>query len=247
MLSEGGKQQLEKSITLTKLTILLLIVLLVLIAISGVQASEETSVSVDRSRGASGGIIIMRHGEAGSNVEGRYNSAPGHPANKVRPLTSLGRKQARQSADELLAKGVVGENICQVLVSPLPRAQETANIVVGKLQIASFRKKTVEGLIENQAGDREERVITDFNDPDPWFAEGPESYGGETYAQVEQRVRNVLEGVINDTGCDLNSQYVLLFSHGVPIYVMLNLLTGTGERISPASFRIIHNPSIMKN
>ena len=36
----------------------------------------------------------------------------------------------------------------------------------------------------------------------------------------------------------------LLVSHGVPVFVMLDLLTGTGEKISPASYRIIHTPSI---
>ena len=189
----------------------------------------------------------MRHGEAEHNVENRYNSAPGHPAYKARHLTLSGREQARQSADELQIKGITDESICRILVSPLPRAQETANIVAGKLQVPGFRKKTADDLIENQAGAREEQRITDYNDRDDWFADDPESFGGETYTGIEQRVRRVLESIINDPDCDLNTQYILLVSHGVPVYVMLSLLTGKGERISPASYRIIHNPSIIKH
>lgn len=189
----------------------------------------------------------MRHGEAEHNVENRYNSAPEHPAYKARHLTPLGREQARLSAEELQAKGITDENICMVLVSPLPRTQETANIVTGKLQVPSFRKKTEDKLIESQVGDREEQKLSDYNDRDAWFPDRPESYGGESYAQIEQRVRSLLKDILNDSGCDLSSQYLLLVSHGGPIYIMLDLLAGKGEKISPASYRIIRNPAIRKN
>ena len=189
----------------------------------------------------------MRHGEAEHNIENRYNSTPGHPAYKIRHLTPLGRQQARLSAEGLLELGVSGENICHVLVSPLPRTQQTANIVAGKLQIASFKKKTVDELIENQIGDREGHQLSEFGDADPWFPENPQNFGGETYRQVKQRVRKVLEEVISDAGCDLERQYVLLVSHGVPVFAMLELLTGKGEKIQPASYRVIHNPAIIQD
>lgn len=189
----------------------------------------------------------MRHGEAEHNLEHRYNSAPQHPAYQPRHLTQPGREQAQLSADELLTQGISGENICQVLVSPLPRAQETANIVADKLQVTSSRIRTTDELIESQIGEREDQLISKYNDRDFWFPDNPESFGGETYAQVEQRVRSVLKEILDDSGCDLEKQYVLLVSHGVPVFIMLDLLTGVGEKISPASFRIIHRPLIIED
>ena len=244
----GGVQLAKNTVKLTSLPTLLLAALLFLLMTPITQASGEQSVSVQDSKDSvRGGIILMRHGEAEHNVENRYNSTPEHPAYKPRYLTGLGREQARQSADDLLIRGISGDNICQVLVSPLPRAQETANIVIGKLQVASFRKTTVEELIENRSGNREGRQPSEYNDKDPWFPDNPESFGGEPYAQVENRVRNVLKSILNDSGCDLEKQYVLLVSHGVAIFIMLDLLTGASEKISPASYRIIHNPSIMRD
>lgn len=248
MLATVVVQQEENRVRLSIYPVLLLVILLFLLIAPITQANGEQPVSTqDRTSSARGGIILMRHGEAGHNVENRYNSSPDHPAYKPRNLTELGREQARLSADALLSQGISSDNVCLVLVSPLPRTQETANIVNGKLQIASFRKKTVDGLIENQVGDREGQLLSDYKDKDPWFPENPESFGGESYARVEQRVRDVLNYVFNDSGCDLEKQYVLLVSHGVAIYIMLNLLTGAGEKIKPASYRIIHDPAIIRD
>lgn len=248
MLSADGVTQVESKLKLAIPAILLLVGLLLLVAVSTGQANEGELMSEEQSNtSVRGGIILMRHGEAEHNVENRYNSAPDHPAYEVRHLTPLGKEQARQSADELQAKGITGESICRVLVSPLPRTQETTDIVTGKLQVASSRKKTVDELIESQIGERENKLISDYNDRDFWFPDNPENFGGETYAQVEQRVLRVLKSIINDPDCDLNTQYVLLVSHGVPVYIMQDLLTGAGEKISPASYRIIHNPAIIKN
>ena len=247
LLTNMGRHS-ENRVRLTVPVILLLIGLLLQITISTAHANEGKTMSADHGKtSAHGGIILMRHGEAEHNVEDRFNSAPGHPAYAIKPLTSLGQEQARKSGDELLEKGISSESICRILVSPLPRTQETAGIVAEKLLVPDVKMQTIDELIESQIGEREGQKISDYNEPDPWFPENPERFGGETYAQVEQRVRSVLESVLNDSDCDLNNQYVLLVSHGVPLYVMLDLLTGNGEKISPASYRIIHNPSIINN
>lgn len=190
----------------------------------------------------SGGIILIRHGEGEHNVEGVLNSQPGHTNYTTKHLTALGREQTRATAEQLQEQGISGEKICQVLVSPLPRTQETASTLMGSMQIASSKKLTVDGLIENSAGDREGRKHDEFGEEDFWFAKNPESFGGETVDEVIVRTRQVITDILNNSGCDLQSEYVLLVSHGMPIYVMLDLLTGKPEKIDPASFRVIHNP-----
>ena len=248
MLTSGGAQQKANIVKSAISTILFPVILLSLLLVSPGQTSGEKPVSESNNTvPARGGIILMRHGEAESNVENRFNSAPEHPAYKPRHLTSLGQEQASLSGEELLAKGITGERICRVFASPLPRAQETASIIADRLQIADSRKKTVVELIENQMGDREEQLASNYNDRDRWFPDNPESFGAENYSQIEYRVRRLLNQVSDDPECNLNEQYVLLVSHGVPIYVLLDLLTGKGERISPGHYRIIHPPVTIKN
>jgi phosphohistidine phosphatase len=57
-------------------------------------------------------LVIVRHAEA----------AAGHP-DELRPLTSLGREQARRLGERLRADGLAPD---AVLCSPLLRARETA-------------------------------------------------------------------------------------------------------------------------
>ena len=233
-----------KNMRIRNLTLLVWSWVILSLTITTSIALEVTAVPDPSRNPASGGIILIRHGEGEQNVENRFNTNPDHPAYTVKHLTAKGRDQARMTADKLIELGVSSENICKVLVSPLPRTQETANILMGKLRIANFRKHTVDGLIESGMGDWEGRTHEEFPEDDVWFPENPRSYGGETLEEVTTRTRQVLNDLLNDPECDLGRQYVLLVSHGVPIYVMLDLLTGKPEKINPADVRIIHNPGL---
>ena len=75
-------------------------------------------------------MIIMRHGQGQHNVDQVYNSNPQHPNYKPSPLTKMGKEQVQESARKLLADGFTPLNIETIIVSPLQRAQETAEALV---------------------------------------------------------------------------------------------------------------------
>lgn len=70
-------------------------------------------------------IWWLRHGESTWNVAGREQGHTAHP-----PLTDRGRSQAAVAAEQLTGLGIT-----RVLASPLARAQQTAQIVAGRLQL----------------------------------------------------------------------------------------------------------------
>ena len=193
---------------------------------------------------AQGGFLLIRHGEAGHNVKGTFNSQIEHPAYTVEPLSEKGREQAKTTALSLIERGVSAANVCRVLISPMPRTQETAAIICQELNISEDRKLTVDGLVESGVGDREGRFYSEYDDEDFWFPENPESFGGETRDQVKQRVTQVLKSALANECCDFNKQFILVVSHGVPVYLMLEALGEIGRKLPPAGFRIIHNPEL---
>lgn len=68
-------------------------------------------------------IRWLRHGESTWNAEGRLQHR-----NPAPPLTELGRRQARQAAEELR-----GTTVERVLTSPALRAWQTASVVADVL------------------------------------------------------------------------------------------------------------------
>src|SRR5690242_6173316 len=98
-------------------------------------------------------LIIIRHAEATSNLVGQYNTNPRHPHYKPASLTPKGFEQAKQISELLLTYGFDNRNIAAVYVSPLPRTQETAQ-VIAEIGIFSADKIHIDPrLLEIQAGD----------------------------------------------------------------------------------------------
>lgn len=71
-------------------------------------------------------FVFLRHGESVGNAEERFQGQSDFP------LTETGREQARALADRWFKEGMKFD---LVLTSPLSRAQETAGIVAGKLNV----------------------------------------------------------------------------------------------------------------
>ena len=75
-------------------------------------------------------LIVIRHGEAGNNIEKVYNSNPENPNYKIFNLTEAGILATQKTAKDLIAQGFSNDNIAAVFVSPLPRTKQTADILV---------------------------------------------------------------------------------------------------------------------
>ncbi|MGI9283236.1 MAG: histidine phosphatase family protein [Endozoicomonas sp.] len=180
------------------------------------------------------GVIVARHGEGTHNTGEYYSSDPDHPNYIESKLTDLGRSQASRLASNLLEAGISRGDICKVIVSPLPRTIETATIVLNALNVPISIMELDKRVIESNVGDREGLQYHQFNDPDFWFPEDPEAFGGETSEQIRERMLQVYSQVLSEQ-CH-SEGYVLIFSHGSPIYMLLEALQGEGGKLSTAGY-----------
>ena len=186
----------------------------------------------------SAGLWLIRHGEGTHNSEGFYSARPRHPQYRPAKLTELGRRQALELAEELTERGVSVGNVGKVLVSPLPRTLETARLVMNRLMTPEHKLDIDDRLIEAGVGDREGSLLELHQDSDSWFPDNPERFGGETNAEIRRRMRSVFKD-INGHGQNHSAGHVLVFSHGSPLYLLIEALTGEGQRLGTARYRLI--------
>src|SRR5207248_850191 len=84
-------------------------------------------------------MFLVRHGQDQDNAEGRVNGR------RDRPLTELGKQQARKAAEKLKDK-----NITTIYTSPLQRASETVQFIA---DVTGIKGAIVhDGLIERDWG-----------------------------------------------------------------------------------------------
>ena len=152
-------------------------------------------------------IYIVRHGQDQDNANGLLN---GH---RDTALTEIGLEQANQIATKIQEANLVFDKIYS---SPLQRAYRTAEIIANRLQLPQPEKLDL--LIERDYGIMSGQKITDIEklcSSDiilkaqiiTYFLEAE---GAETFPQVQDRARQVLEFLNNDH----NDQNLLLVTHG---------------------------------
>jgi probable phosphoglycerate mutase len=179
---------------------------------SGVQDAEGADV-----RGAHPGgdgparLFLIRHGETGWNVEGRYQGQADPPLNEV------GLRQARS-----LARRLRGRGLDVLYTSPLLRASVTAGIVAGILHVPV---RVDARLMEINLGRWQGRLATELSreDPElfrrwhaePWAVRPPE---GESLEQVEERVYAAADDIL----ARRRGQNVGVITHRIP-YLLLGM------------------------
>ncbi|MGE0794916.1 MAG: histidine phosphatase family protein [Acidimicrobiia bacterium] len=149
---------------------------------------------------ASGGIVLVRHGETEWSRSGQ------HTSHTDLPLTDEGRRQAT-----LVGQRLAPMRFGLVLTSPLARATETC-------ALAGFGDRAVvtDDLAEWDYGNYEGRRTVDIRTEHPcwtlWDDGAPE---GETATEVAARARRVL-AVATPAGGD-----AVLFGHGHILRVLV--------------------------
>jgi broad specificity phosphatase PhoE len=152
-------------------------------------------------------IMLLRHGESEGNAQGRMQGR------RDFPLSALGREQAARAAAFLAQQGPFSA----VYTSPLKRAFETASIVaahgvrpepVVDEDLPEIGAGALEGLNEAEIRaahsgfmDRSLTETGDFSD-----------YGGESYADVQARLRRVMTRI--EARHRARADRVLLVGHG---------------------------------
>lgn len=177
-------------------------------------------------------LIVMRHAEGRHNVELEHNSNPEHPNYKPANLTSTGQEQALKSAMELYAAGYRPHMVSKVLVSPLPRTMQTAQMLVKAGVIHQDQIQVEQRLIEVNEGERE-----GTNYPagtDNWDRSEAASFGGETTEQVQARVGHLLAEVQPHR----EKGHVILVTHGTPARELDEKLANTRDRLGLAGYKI---------
>lgn len=146
-------------------------------------------------------ILLARHGESDWNRDQRWQ---GHAD---RPLTELGRRQARELAERLSDTGLHA-----IYSSDLRRAQETAEIVA---RAQGLDVRTTPALREVDVGSWSGLTRTEAQQRQPdayrrWLA-GEEGWDdGETYAELSDRVLRA----VREMAAAHRGQRVLLVAHG---------------------------------
>jgi probable phosphoglycerate mutase len=148
-------------------------------------------------------IYYIRHGETEWNALGRLQGT------QDIPLNALGRVQASQAGNilrELLAHDGHDRAGIPYVASPLGRARATMELVRETLALPAEGYALDERLREIGYGKWEGSTLPEMEAADPAFyarrqtekwSLAPE--GGETYADVERRVRAWYDTVVTDT------------------------------------------------
>ncbi|HEY6583413.1 MAG TPA: histidine phosphatase family protein [Gaiellaceae bacterium] len=146
-------------------------------------------------------ILLARHGESDWNQAGRWQ---GHAD---RPLTELGREQARALADRLEET-----ELDAVYSSDLARAQETAEIVAATKEVAvtidpELREVDVGSWSGLTRAEAEQRFPEGFA---RWQAGGEGWTDGETYEELAERVVRAIRRI----GAEHPAGRALVVAHG---------------------------------
>lgn len=173
-------------------------------------------------------IYLLRHGETGWNLEGRLQGRLDSS------LTDLGRRQAQQLGD-LLASQFPEVTLPSFQVSPLGRAQETANLIRARYATTGF--VTEPRLTEVSFGDWEGLTFDDIeNDWDDlidayddldWLFEAP---NGEGFDEALTRVDSWLQD---------QSAATVAITHGLTAQVICGAYLGL-SRAEISDFTVEH-------
>ena len=164
-------------------------------------------------------LVLVRHGESASNVEGRIG---GHgPA----PLTERGHRQARVTA-EALARSL---RPTAIVTSDLARARQTAAPLA---ELTGLAPELEPRWRERSLGVMDDLLFTEIETryPDHWQrlrARDPGACppGGETLDQVFARV----SAAVDDAITRHQGGRVIVISHGLAIFHALAHILGLGS------------------
>lgn len=152
-------------------------------------------------------IVLARHGET------EWSRTHRHTGRTDVPLTENGRRQA-----QALRERLAGRRFTRVMVSPLARALETAQLA-GLGDQAEIRPE----LVEFDYGEAEGLTTTEMRERIPsWTVWTHKTPGAETPADVARRLEPLLKELRETTGD------AAIFAHGHVLRVLTALWIETG-------------------
>ena len=153
---------------------------------------------------------VVRHGQSTWNALGVLQGQ-----RRDIPLTALGRRQASDAADRLAGCGATA-----VLTSDLLRAVQTAEVVARRVGAPiELRPELREQCVGVHEGRRSRDVWVD-TDPASWGQAHWRPEGGESIADVAERLQPLLAEICASTGP------LVLVTHGDTARIAVGLLRG---------------------
>jgi probable phosphoglycerate mutase len=205
-------------------------------------AGDDAAGHADRTGppdvGAATTLVLLRHGVTAHTVDRRFSGSGGEGP----PLTDLGLAQAAAAAEALASVDAFDA----VVASPMLRAQQTAEVVAGRLGVDV---RTDPAWTECEFGDWEglttEQVAQRWpQEHRAWLAStAVPPPGGESFDELDARIRRVRDRTIaaHPRG------RVLVVTHAGPIKTMAREAMGAPAQVvwrmesSPASLTTTHH------
>jgi broad specificity phosphatase PhoE len=156
-------------------------------------------------------LLLVRHGQSEWNAAGRMQGQTAHV-----PLTALGHQQAAAAARELAGLGP-GALVSSDLHRAVQTAEHCARATGLPLTTTAALREQGYGVLEGRPS-RELWNLVDWTDPH-WRANG-----GESLAQLHERVAGYLAGLRRDSPADV----VALVTHGDTIRAVRAVIAGLG-------------------
>lgn len=164
-------------------------------------------------------LYIVRHGETNWNKERRVQ---GHTDI---PLNDYGRHLAEETA-----RGMKNIRIDMAYTSPLSRARETAQIILGDRDVPLYDEDRIKELSFGSyeglccSGENREPGSDEFNKFFTDTANYVSPEDGETVAELFKRTGDFLKEIC--TREDLKEKHILVSTHGAAMTALLNYIKG---------------------
>ncbi|MBI3236589.1 MAG: histidine phosphatase family protein [Chlamydiales bacterium] len=187
-------------------------------------------------------LVVVRHGEGEHNLLHIYSTWTKSEGGTDHCLTEKGRLQVIATAQRLLEQGFNKESVGLVLVSPLLRTCETAQILAD-CGVCSENMILIEERIREPLAKDWEGISTPPKQPDEdrWMAVVNASalHGGETAESIYQRIKSIITDI---SQWDPSRGHVILVTHGYPSRVLLEICGEQNINLDTAEARVLPFP-----
>ncbi len=178
-------------------------------------------------------LIVIRSGESISDQGHFYNTSPQNSGYVQSDLTDAGKASISRLAKDLRSQGFRNDNIGAVFVSPLPRALQTAQILVQEGLISQDKINMDPRLIEGNAGNLEGKAI--FPAWKPFVAK---DHNAEEQSSVQERVRAFYQFIYST----YRKGNLIVITTEVPAQLVIQAAINVKLNLQPGQYKIVPLP-----
>ncbi len=187
-------------------------------------------------------LVVMRHGEGEHNVQGVFSGLTKEEGGVDHQLTDEGRSEVSKTAERLLERGINRETVSLMLVSPMQRTRETAQILIDR-GVCSHEAMIIdprirEYLFGEWEGQAKQGTFSSWAEE----VDACIQVGGETLQEIFKRTQSAIDFV---KGQAFEKKHVILVTHGAIASTILNFY-GEPTNIHTAEARILSLEEIAK-